>query len=126
MDTTEALDRLATIYDRDLLPAQAVSEAMTVYLEMGERIAELDVIRASAKLIVNDVLAEIGADKLETDAGQCYVTKPSRRVAYDVKGLDKLAAERADLAGILALYRTEREQAGTLTIRAHGNGKPTE
>jgi hypothetical protein len=126
MNAQDALDRLATIYDRHLLPAQAVSEAMTVYLEMGERIAELDVIRASAKQIVNDVLAEIGTDKLETDAGQCYVTRPSVRISYDTKGLDKLAAERADLAGVLALYRTEREQAGTLTIRAHGNGKPTE
>lgn len=123
MNAQDALDRLATIYDRDLLPVQAVSEAMTVYLEMGERIAELDVIRASAKLIVNDVLAEIGADKLETDAGQCYVSKPSRRVAYDWRGLDKLSAERPDLAGVLSLYRTEREQAGTLTIRAAGNGK---
>ncbi len=101
MDTQTALDRLATIYDRHLLPAQAVAEATSIYLEMGERIAELDVIRASAKLIVNDVLAEIGADKLETDAGQCYVTRPSLRVSYDTKGLDKLAAERTDLAGIL-------------------------
>jgi len=123
MDTQTALDRLATIYERHLLPAQAVAEATSIYLEMGERIAELDVIRASAKQVVNDVLAEIGADKLETDAGQCYVSKPSRRVAYDWRGLDKLAAERADLAGILALYRTEREQAGTLTIRARVDGK---
>jgi len=120
MDTTEALDRLATIYDRDLLPAQAVAEAMTVYLEMGDRIAELDVIRASAKLIVNDVLAEIGADRLETDAGQCYVSKPSVRTSYDTRGLDRLAAERPDLAGVLALYRQEKEIAGSLVIRTNG------
>ena len=123
MDTQTALDRLATIYDRNLLPAQAVAEALTVYLEMGERIAELDVIRASAKQVVNDVLAEIGADRLETPVGQCYVTRPTVRTSYDVKGLDKLSAERPDLAGILALYRTEKEIAGTLTIRAAGNGK---
>jgi len=123
MNTQDALDRLSSIYDRNLLPAQAVAEALTVYLEMGDRIAELDVIRASAKQVVADVLAEIGADRLETPAGQCYVSKPSVRVAYDVKGLDKLASERTDLAGILALYRTEKEIAGTLTIRAAGNGK---
>ena len=123
MDTQTALDRLATIYERGLLPAQAVAEAMTVYLEMGDRIAELDVIRASAKQVVADVLAEIGADRLETDAGQCYVARPSVRVAYDTKGLDKLSAERPDLAGILALYRTEKEIAGTLTIRASGRAK---
>ena len=120
MNAQDALDRLATIYDRDLLPAQAVAEAMTVYLEMGDRIAELDVIRASAKQIVADALAEIGADRLETPAGQCYVSKPSLRVSYDTKGLDRLANERPDLAGILALYRTEREIAGSLTIRTNG------
>lgn len=124
MNAQDALDRLATVYDRRLLPAQAVAEAMTVYLEMGDRIAELDVIRASAKQIVNDVLAEIGADRLETDAGQCYVSKPSVRTSYDWRGLDKLATERPDLAGILSLYRQEKEIAGTLTIRAAGgNGK---
>lgn len=122
MNEQDALDRLATIYDRNLLPAQAVAEAMSVYLEMGDRISELDVIRASAKQVVADVLAEIGADRLETPAGQCYVSKPSVRVAYDVKGLDNLASERTDLAGVLALYRTEREIAGTLTIRANGKG----
>ena len=120
MNATDALDRLATIYDRNLLPAQAVAEALTVYLEMGERIAELDVIRASAKQVVNDVLAEIGADRLETPVGQCYVTRPTVRTSYDTKGLDKLSAERPDLAGILALYRQEKEIAGTLTIRANG------
>jgi len=44
-------------------------------------------------------------------------------VSYDTRGLDKLAAERPDLAGVLSLYRTEREQPGTLTIRTGGNGK---
>lgn len=32
-------------------------------------------------------------------------------------------AQRPDLAGVLSLYRTEREQPGTLTIRTGGNGK---
>lgn len=119
MDTTNALERLATITTRGLLPVEAVAEALSIYLEMGERIAELDVIRASAKQVVADVLAEIGADRLETDAGQCYVSKPSVRVAYDAKGLDKLAVALPDLAAVLAPYRSEREQAGTLTIRAN-------
>lgn len=124
MNANDALDRLATIYDRQLRPAEAVAEAMSIYLEMGARIDELDVIRATAKQLVADVLAEIGTDRLETDAGQAYITRPSVRVSYDTKGLDKLSAERPDLAGVLALYRQEREVAGTLTIRAPGgNGK---
>ena len=124
MNAQDALDRLATIYDRQLRPAEAVAEAMSIYLEMGARIDELDVIRATAKQVIGDVLAEIGTDKMETDAGQAYITRPSIRVSYDTKGLDRLASERPDLAGMLSLYRQEREVAGSLTIRAPGgNGK---
>ena len=123
MDTQTALEQLVTIYDRDLQPAEAAAEAMTIYLEMGERIAELDVIRASAKQVITDVLAEIGADRLETAAGHCYVTAPSIRSSYDAKGLDKLGAAVPGLANMLAPYRTEREIAGTLTIRAGGRAK---
>ena len=120
MNAQDALDRLATIYDRQLRPAEAVAEAMSIYLEMGARIDELDVIRATAKQVIGDVLAEIGTDKMETDAGQAYITRPSIRVSYDTKGLDRLASERPDLAGMLSLYRQEREVAGSLTIRAPG------
>ena len=97
MDAQTALEQLATIYDRDLQPAEAAAEAMTIYLEMGERIAELDVIRASAKQVLADVLAEIGADRLETAVGVAYVTAPSIRSNYDAKGLDKLGTEVLEL-----------------------------
>lgn len=120
MNANDALERLATIYERDLRPAEAAAEAMSIYLEMGDRIAELDVIRASAKQVVADVLTEIGSDRLETPAGQCYVSRPSIRVSYDTKGLDKLSVERPDLAGILSLYRSEKEIAGSLAIRTNG------
>jgi hypothetical protein len=96
---------------------------MTIYLEMGERIAELDVIRASAKQVLADVLAEIGADRLETAVGVAYVTAPSIRSSYDAKGLDKLKVAMPSLALLLAPYRTEREIAGVLTIRAGGRAK---
>jgi hypothetical protein len=81
------------------------------------------VIRASAKLVISEVLAEIGADRLETAVGVAYVTTPSIRSSYDAKGLDKLAAAVPGLANMLAPYRTEREVAGTLTIRAGGRAK---
>jgi hypothetical protein len=123
MDAQTALEQLATIYDRDLQPAEAAAEAMTIYLEMGERIAELDVIRASAKQVLADVLAEIGADRLETAVGVAYVTAPSIRSSYDAKGLDKLGVAVPGLANMLAPYRTEREIAGALTIRAGGRAK---
>lgn len=120
MNEQDALERLSTIYDRQLRPAEAVAEAVSIYLELGAQIAELDVIRASAKQIVADVLAEIGSDRLETPAGQCYVSKPSIRASYDTKGLDRLTTERPDLAGVLSLYRSEKEIAGSLAIRTNG------
>ena len=123
MDAQTALEQLATIYDRELEPAEAATEAMTIYLEMGERIAELDVIRASAKQVLADVLAEIGADRLETIVGVAYVTTPSIRSSYDAKGLDKLKVAMPSLALLLAPYRTEREIAGTLSIRAGSKSK---
>jgi hypothetical protein len=123
MNANDALDQLATIYDRKLQPAEAAAEAMTIYLEMGERIAELDVIRASAKQVIADVLVEIGEDRLETAVGTVYVTAPSPRVTYDAKGLDKLAAAVPGLTSLLAPYRTEKEVAGTLTIRGNGKSK---
>lgn len=123
MDAQTALEQLATIYDRELEPAEAAAEAMTIYLEMGERVAELDVIRASAKQVLADVLAEIGADRLETAVGVAYVTAPSIRSSYDAKGLDKLKVAMPSLALLLAPYRTEREIAGTLTIRAGSKSK---
>jgi hypothetical protein len=124
MDATTALERLATITERQLTPGQAIDEAVTLYLELGSEIADLENARAAAKLVISDVIVETGLDRFEVNAGMAYVSKPSVRISYDTKGLDKLAAERPDLAGILALYRTEKEIAGTLTIRAAGgNGK---
>lgn len=117
MDLTEMQDRLMTIDQRGLKPAEAVSECMSVYLEAGAAIAELEAVRTWAKQVIGDVFAEIGADRLETTAGQCYVSKPSIRVSYDTKGLDKLAQERPDLGAVLALYRSEKEIAGSLVIR---------
>lgn len=110
--------RLDTIDQRDLKPADAVSEAMTIYLELAGMIAELREVQAQAKAVISDVFVEIGTDKLETPAGHVYVTKPSMRVSYDTKGLDALARERPDLGVLLARYRVERPVAGTLTIRA--------
>ena len=123
MDAQTALDRLASLTDRQLTPGQAIDEAVALYLELGSEIAELEIARAAAKQVISDVIIETGLDRFEVNAGMAYVSKPSIRTSYDVKGLDKLSAERPDLAGILALYRTTKEVAGTLTIRANGNGK---
>jgi len=111
--------RLETIDQRGLRPAEAVEEAMTIYLDLAGQIARLREIQAAAKAVISDVFVEIGTDKLETPAGHVYVSKPSLRVSYDTKGLDKLANERPDLGAILGLYRIERHVAGSLTVRAH-------
>jgi hypothetical protein len=117
----EALERLATITERGLRPAEAVGECAAIYVELGERQAEIEIARQTCKQIVSDVFAELGTDKLEAGGAVCYVSRPSIRIAYDTRGLDKLASERPEIGGILALYRTEREQPGVLTIRVGRN-----
>lgn len=118
MNANDALERLSTIYERDLRPAEAVAEATSIYLELGAEIEELNLARASAKQVIADVFTELGTDKLETPAGTAYVSRPSIRISYDWRGLDKLGQERPDLANVLSLYRTEKEVAGSLTVRA--------
>lgn len=123
MNAQDALERLSTLTERQLTPGQAIDEAIGLYLVLGDEIAQLEIARVAAKQVISDVIVETGLDRFEVNAGMAYVARPSVRVAYDTKGLDKLSAERPDLAGILALYRTEKEIAGSLTIRAAGNGK---
>lgn len=123
MNAQDALERLSTITERQLTPGLAIDEAVAMYLELGDEIAQLEIARAAAKQVISDVIVETGLDRFEVNAGMAYVSKPSVRTSYDWRGLDKLSAERPDLAGILSLYRTEKEIAGSLTIRANGNGK---
>ena len=120
MNAQEANDRLDALTERQLTPGQAVDEAVALYLALGDAIAALELARARAKQIITDVIVETGLDRFEVNAGMAYVTRPSIRVTYDTKGLDKLAAERPDLAGVLGRYRQEKEVAGTLTIRGPG------
>lgn len=122
MDAQDALDRLSMLTERQLTPVQAVDEAVALYLALGDEIAALEVARAVAKQVINDVIIETGLDRFDVSAGMAYVSKPGVRVGYDTKGLDRLAAEQPALVDILAPYRQEREIAGALTIRA-GNSK---
>lgn len=119
----DALERLATITERGLKPAEAVAECAAIYMELGARQEELEIARQAAKLVISDVFTELGTDKLEAGGAVCYVSRPTVRTSYDVRGLDRLAAERPEIGAVLALYRSEKEQPGTLTIRTAGNGK---
>jgi hypothetical protein len=92
MDAHTALDQLATIYDHDLQPAEAAAEAMTIYLEMGERIAELDVIRASAKQILPAALAEpLAAALAAWDAGRADEALQNLQNAVDSAQMTKFS-----------------------------------
>lgn len=120
MNANEALQRLEVLHYLGLTPAEAVEEAVTIYLELGAQIEALDAARAAAKTVIGDVIAETGQDRFSTHAGLAYVANPSLRIAYDAKGIDAVVAERPDLAALLAPYRRETMVAGTLTIRAAG------
>lgn len=123
MNAHEALERLAALHQRGLTPAQAVEEAVTIYLELGAEIEALDVARAAAKQVIADVVIETGKERFETNAGMAYIANPSLRIGYDAKGIDALIENRPDLAEVLAPYRTEKMVAGSLTIRAKGGAK---
>ena len=79
--------------------------------------------QADAKLLVAEIFTETGSTEATTPAGKVSVTKPGYTITYDAHGLDALAGNDDELAGLLAPFRRQTERAGTLTIRALGNGR---
>jgi hypothetical protein len=123
MNTQDALERLASIHQRGLTPGQAVEEAVSIYLELGDEIKAIDVARAAAKQVIADVVIETGKDRFDTDAGLAYIANPGLRIGYDAKGIEALIENRPDLAEVLAPYRSETMVAGGLVVRAKGGTK---
>ena len=83
MNANEAQRRLYAIFRPGWTPAQAVEEAVAIYLEMGAEIEALDVARAAAKKVIADVVIKAGKDRFETNVGLAYIANPSLRIGYD-------------------------------------------
>ena len=101
----------------------ALESAIAIYQGAAGAITALQAVQADAKLLITEIMTETGETTIVTKAGRCYVTSASRVVTYDAKGIDQLAALDDELAAILEPFRRVTERAGTLTIRAPGNGK---
>ena len=119
MNANEALERLASIEERQLTPQEAVEEATAVYVELAAEIDRLKEAQEAAKGVVNDVFVELGTDALDTAAGKAYVRKPYVRTSYDAKALDRLAEARPDIGALILGCRSQRMVAGTLVLQAH-------
>ena len=101
----------------------ALESAIAIYQGAAGAITALQAVQADAKLLLGEIMTETGETTIVTKAGRCYVTSASRVVTYDAKGIDALAANDDELAAVLEPYRRVTERAGTLTVRAPGNGK---
>lgn len=124
---TDIIDELRTWLLRarhDAASAEdALESAIAIYQGAAGAITALQAVQADAKLLLTEIMIETGETNVITKAGRCYVTSASRVVTYDAKGIDALAANDDELAAVLEPFRRVTERAGTLTIRAPGNGK---
>ena len=101
---------------------KAMENAIAVFQDAAATITQLQAVQSEAKLLIGEIFAETGSTEATTPAGRVIVTKPGFVVTYDSRGLDALAGNDDELAGLLAPFRRQTERAGTLTIRALGNG----
>ena len=101
----------------------AVESAVAIYQAASAAIDAMKQVQADAKTLLTEIMTETGTTSYTTPAGKCYVSAPSVVTTYDAKALDALAAGDDELAALLEPFRRVTERAGTLTVRAPGNGK---
>ena len=123
MNAHEALERVDALYGPGWTPAQAVAEAVSIYLKLDAEIKALEVARTAAKRVITGVMTETMRDRFDTNAGMAYIANPGLRICYDAKGIDALIENRPDLAEVLAPHRIETMVAGSLVVRAKGGSK---
>lgn len=114
----EELARQLDVIEQDSTPTEAVETAVMVFLVAKAEQDKLKQVQERAKLIISDVMAETGEDKIKTQAGIALVSSASKTVRYDTKALDALAASNDDLMRILEPHRKETMRMGSLSIRA--------
>lgn len=101
---------------QDMQPASAVEYAINVYLMAKAEIDAFTAVQDAAKKLIYDVMTETGKTDYTTPLGTASMTKPGQSVSYDVKALDILLRDDADLAVRLSPYRKESVRPGTLRI----------
>lgn len=120
----DTIDTLRSWLTREHTSTEAALEsAVTVYQDCAATITQLQAVQAESKLLIAEIFAETGRTEAATKAGRVYITKPALLISYDAKGIDGLAALDEELAALLEPFRRQTERAGTMTIRALGNGQ---
>ena len=94
----------------------AVENAIAIYKAASAEQDAYDAVKAEAKRILAEIIAETGQMKHVTKAGTAQVTAPGVTISYNTKALDALLASDDNRARILAPPRSVKERAGTLTI----------
>ena len=114
----DELQKQLDMVEADSTPEQATETAIMVYLAAKAEQEKLKEIQDRAKLIISDVMAESGTDKLKSQAGTASVSSASKSVRYDAKALDALLVSSEDFRRILEPHRKETMRIGSLSIRA--------
>lgn len=100
---------------------KAAERAILVYKDAKAVAADVvkpyEDVMTAAKAVLTDIITETGVMTWKTANGNAYVPAPGVSVAYDVKALDALCASSPELKAILWPHRSEKERAGSLTIR---------
>lgn len=114
-ELTAAIERLTDGRIADT--ATAAADAIAIYKAAKAEIDRYKAVQARAKTILNDIMAETGQIKWQTDFGTAYVPAGGVSVRYNAKALDAAAAVDPDLAAKIEQFRTVSERAGSLTIK---------
>jgi hypothetical protein len=118
MDYTEAVSVLDAIQAGELPDTEtALTQAITVYRELGARVKTIEAQQVRAKQIVAEIMLETGQVKAQTPSGTAQFAANSERVSYDAKALDALCASSEELSRIIAPHRKWTIVKGSLTIK---------
>ena len=100
-----------------VLDIASPDDAILIYLLAGDLKKRLDEVQKAAKDELAGILALLHTDRLETEVGQCYTSKPTLTTTIDHKAIK---AQCPDLWQVLEEggYVSLKERAGSLTIRA--------
>lgn len=109
------LRRRLDAFDGD--PHEVLDVAVGIYKEAAGYIDLLQQFQADVKTLIAEVFAELEITEAQTSTGKVLVGRPSIRVTYDARALDRELAKDPALAARLAPFRTEKQVAGTLIVR---------
>ena len=124
METTKTLNRLHELQqkaEQATTPDEAMEYLVGLYKEAKSAVAVMsqpfEDMAKEAKVAITDIIIETKRDRWDTGMGKVYIPAPGIVATYDAKGIDALIREMPELAKLLLPFRSEKERAGSLTVR---------